>query len=99
MNKLHNKLKIVKESNKAVAVKSLPMEEKDYKTVQWLFWEVGNTYIKGNLFWLPKSQVEIDGDCVVAVSSFIKRVNDKFWDSPLMTEKEFKKVKLQYRGN
>lgn len=91
MLKLHTILKIEKETARAVAVAPKSLTEDDKKTVDFLFWTTGTT-IKGDLFWLPKSQITIDGGNVIAVTSWIEAQNFKFYDTPLFLERDFQKA-------
>ena len=85
---LHNKLKIERETDKAVAVAPKELTEKQLKDVEFLFWAT-NTKVKKSLFWLPKSQILIEGGEVVAVSSWIEQQNFVFFDSPLFLERDY----------
>lgn len=97
MIKLHNYLKIEKETEKAVAVCPRQITENDLKAIEETFWWTG-TLIKGSMFWFPKSQVVIKNGFVVEVSKLIEKKNFIYFDTPIFTENDFKLVKMEKIG-
>lgn len=79
-------IKIIKETEKAVAVE--PLTGFDDKTIQFLYYTT-RARLRNNCFWLPKSQITINGDYITHVSRFIINANETQWiDNPLIEEKE-----------
>lgn len=89
LHNLANKIKIVKETDKAVFIKSKEMSEEDYKTVEEI-WLLGiNIYIKKDGFWLPKSHIEITDGFVTKITLWLyNKLSNDYWDFSTILEEE-----------
>lgn len=89
LHKLANKIKIDKQTENAVFVKSKELTEKDYKTVEDI-WLLGiNVYIKKDGFWLPKSQIEIVDGFVTKITLWLyNKLSNQYWDFPTILDEE-----------
>lgn len=87
--KFAEKIKIKKETERAVFVESAKLSEEDYKTVEDI-WHLGvSVYIKKDGFWLPKTQVEVVENYVTGITLWLyNKLSNTYWDFPAILEIE-----------
>lgn len=91
LHDLDKHIKIEKETESAVFIKSKELTKKDYETVEQI-WLLGiNIYIKKDGFWLPKSQIEISDGFVTKITLWLyNKLSNDYWDFPTILKEEKK---------
>ena len=97
-HELFKPIDIIDETEKAVKVESLPITEQMEKDANLLHYSGFRIWFKGEPFWLPKSQIEMKDNKVIAVTKWLYNQHLMFIDSPLCLKEDVERVANSYLG-
>lgn len=96
LHKLYEPVEIIKESEKAVAVKNIEITEETSNCMNQCLISHIPYYAHLKPFWIPKSQIEIQNNKIVAITKWIYNQLLVFSDCPITLDEDVKKIEKKY---